>query len=55
MTETTVYTAWYSYWDSNENQLYGVYRTRESAQKALDAFLDKNVMAKWIDELPIED
>ena len=50
-----VYVVWYSYWDNDRDYILGIYRTRESAQKAHDALADRSIMSKWIDEHTLED
>lgn len=51
----TVYLAWYSYWDSDKDELLGVFRTHEAAHTALCELVDKNVMAKWILDEPVQE
>ena len=54
-TKMPVYVVWYSYWDNDRDYILGIYRTRESAQKAHDALADRSIMSKWIDEHTLED
>ena len=54
-TEMTVYIAWGAQWDSNCDEFFGVYRTKEAAEKYLASLQRQDLMSKWVTEETVEE